>query len=605
MNRLVQPGLALAALAAITTFSTTFSPAWAVAADPDQVGADPGTAVAGSTLEAALLWDEPVEAEQTIAQRSILVTEDVEVASWAAENDINDYQVVSRGSSGAIIQVSMYESEWQEVSERACGQHGVQGCEASACQKIQLTVNAKAIGASPEDRTSVRLLRQPSLTQILDPEAAGDALCPTTGFADVPLLATDTGNGFELPDEAIPDDTDCWTLAVETSCNVIKTPLSSVVPPEEPLRVLALVDGNVGPQLASAYGVRLLRSVELKIIQVQLVVFELNPQQDKQTILGQLNADTRVNAAQPDYIYRTSARYGDPYAFMSYGPEMTGAVQLHASTRGGGKTVAVIDTGADIEHPELAEAITGHEDFTGRGWSADLHGTAVAGIIAAKPDNSEGSYGVAPEVKLLLLKACQPYETGSLSARCWTSTIAEALDHAASAKTPVINMSLGGPPDPLVTRVVQAVVATGQLIVAAAGNGGPAAKPAFPAALPDVLAVTAIDARNRSYAGATLGEFIDIAAPGVDIVSPAPDGTYPALSGTSMATAHASGVAALLLDLAPLAAAPEIRATILSAVTDLGATGTDTQYGEGLIDACSAANHVTSGAVICGETTDD
>jgi subtilisin family serine protease len=72
-----------------------------------------------------------------------------------------------------------------------------------------------------------------------------------------------------------------------------------------------------------------------------------------------------------------------------------------------------------------------------------------------------------------------------------------------------------------------------------------------------------------------------------------------------MATAHASGVVALLLDLAPLAAAPEIRATILSAVTDLGATGTDTQYGEGLIDACSAANHVTSGAVICGETTDD
>ena len=601
-NKLVQPFLMLAGVVWLST--TTMS--WAAPAEPDAAGGEEAAAAPTSAADdAARLWNEPVSTEQIIAERSILLSKDVEVSTWALVNGISNYQLISRGRSGAIVQVSMYESEWREVSEKVCGQPGVQGCEPSACQKIQLGVNANAVGAMPGDRTNVRLLRQPSLTQVLDPEAATDALCPAGGAAEAPLLATDTGSGFELPDAALPADTDCWTLAVETSCNVIKTPLSSVVPAEAPLRVLALVDGNAGAALATAYGLRLTRSTDLKVIQARLVTFELNPQQDKQTILGQLNADNRVSAAQPDYIYRTSARYADPLAFMSYGPEKTGAVELHATTRGGGKTIAVIDTGADVEHPEIADSVALHEDLTGRGWSADLHGTAVAGIIAAKPDNQEGTYGVAPEVKLLLLKACQPFEAGSLSARCWTSSIAEALDRAAAEKAAVINMSLGGPPDPLVTRIVQAVAAEGSLIIAAAGNGGPAAKPAFPAALAEVVAVTAIDARSQGYADATLGEFIDIAAPGVDIVSPAPDRTYPALSGTSMATAHVTGIAALLLDLAPLAQAPEVRATLLSAVTDLGAAGADVQYGEGLIDACSAADHVTSGAVTCGDSTDE
>ena len=137
--------------------------------------------------------------------------------------------------------------------------------------------------------------------------------------------------------------------------------------------------------------------------------------------------------------------------------------------------------------------------------------------------------------------------------------------------------------------------------MAAAGNGGPDAKPSFPAAIPTVLAVTAIDAANRHFRDANLGDYIDVAAPGVDIVSPAPNNQYPPLSGTSMAAAHVSGVAALLRELGPVLSGPELRAILKTKVLDLGVLGFDTKFGAGLIDACAAVQLSTADAVVCSE----
>jgi subtilisin family serine protease len=260
--------------------------------------------------------------------------------------------------------------------------------------------------------------------------------------------------------------------------------------------------------------------------------------------------------------------------------------------------VAVIDTGMDVEHPELKGRIREHLDVSERGWSADAHGTAVAGIIAANADNGLGSYGVAPEAEILALKACQPKE-GGLEARCWTSTLVKALDVAMARDAGVINMSLAGPPDALLARYVDLATGQNRVVVAAAGNGGPNAKPGFPAALPDVLAVTAVDAGDALYKMANVGDYIDVAAPGVDIVTPAPDGGYPPLSGTSMAAAHMSGIAALLREAMPMMSGKEIAAVLKTNVADLGVAGRDTLFGAGLIDACAAAELVSAAAIVC------
>jgi subtilisin family serine protease len=238
-------------------------------------------------------------------------------------------------------------------------------------------------------------------------------------------------------------------------------------------------------------------------------------------------------------------------------------------------------------------------DVSARGWGADAHGTAVAGIIAAKADNGLGSYGVAPEAQLLALKACHPREEGGLEARCWTSTLVKALDVAMAKDAGVINMSLAGPPDDLLSRYVALATQQNRLVVAAAGNGGPNAKPSFPAALPGVLAVTAVAADDRLYEMANVGDYIDVAAPGVDIVTPSPGGGYPPLSGTSMAAAHASGIGALIRELMPMMSATEIAQALQANVADLGEAGRDTRFGAGLVDACATAELVSAAAVVC------
>ncbi|MFB3104694.1 MAG: S8 family serine peptidase, partial [Pseudomonadales bacterium] len=205
------------------------------------------------------------------------------------------------------------------------------------------------------------------------------------------------------------------------------------------------------------------------------------------------------------------------------------------------------------------------------------------------------------EADLLAIKACQPKISGGLAARCWTSTLVHALDIAMTKDAGVINMSLAGPPDDLVERYVRLAVQQDRLVVAAAGNGGAEAKPSFPAAISTVLAVTAIDSANRRFRDANLGDYIDVAAPGVDIVSPTPDNQYPSLSGTSMAAAHVSGIAALLRELVPVMSGAELRAILKTKVIDLGVAGRDAEFGAGLIDACAAVKLMTADAVVCTE----
>lgn len=421
--------------------------------------------------------------------------------------------------------------------------------------------------------------------------------------------------GLDLGTDELPADTTDWTLVVGAGCTEVKVPLSAVEPARTPGIVVALVDGGNVNAVAATYGLAVLRQIGLTSTGQNLVVYATA--QNVFAVIAAMAGDGRVDGAQPEYVYQTTAEvaqptadtagtYSDPFAVMNYGPGMTGALALHGSAKGKGQLIAVIDTGVDVSHPDLAGRLREPVDTTEKGYAAEVHGTAVAGIIAAEADNAIGSYGVAPAAEILPIKACHPKAEGGLAARCTTSSLVQAMDVAMVADAKIINMSLAGPPDELLARFVALAVRQDRLIVAGAGNGGEHGKPGFPAALPGVLAVTAVDVANRLYAEANRGEYIDVAAPGVDIVSSAPEGQYPPLSGTSMAAAHVTGIAALIRELGPLLGSREIGLVLKSNARDLGATGADAVFGAGVVDACQAASAATASAVSCatGEKDD-
>ena len=416
-------------------------------------------------------------------------------------------------------------------------------------------------------------------------------------------LQGELGRPLEFALTDLPADTTQYDLVVGEGCGEVRIPLESLAPASVPLRITALITADAN-DLAQDYGLALLDETPLLSIDARVATFE-STLRDVPTSIAMLLLDPRVSLAQREFIYTTAAaEYSDTYARFSYGPQATGALALHPATAGATQTIAVIDTGVAESHPELQGRVT-TTDFTGNGWSADAHGTAVAGIIAAAANNAQGIYGVAPQTNLLALKACEPEVAGGLRARCWSSSLAKALDAAIQQGVAVINMSLAGPPDELVARFVRQAVEKNILVVAGAGNGGPQARPAYPAAMPEVLAVTAVDRLGRAYRQANQGAYVDIAAPGVDIITTAiePD-QYPQSSGTSWAAAHVSGLAALLLDLAPLLSVPELIHHLTFFTTDLGASGKDVVFGRGLVDVCRAASAATAEAVVCPDETE-
>ena len=153
-------------------------------------------------------------------------------------------------------------------------------------------------------------------------------------------------------------------------------------------------------------------------------------------------------------------------------------------------------------------------------------------------------------------------------------------------------MSFTGPNDSLLEESVKAAGAKGAIIIAAAGNGGPQAPPAYPAAYPGVIAVTAIDVADRLYPLANRGNYISVAAPGVDVLAPSGNHAHQIVSGTSYAAAHVSGIVALMIERYPTLDAEAARVALTAAAIDLGPPGPDDQFGAGAVNAFTALRAV-------------
>jgi subtilisin family serine protease len=251
--------------------------------------------------------------------------------------------------------------------------------------------------------------------------------------------------------------------------------------------------------------------------------------------------------------------------------------EAHALSTGNQVLIAVIDSGIDTSHPEITDMVAGSFDAVNSREPPDSHGTAMAGAIVAHANLT----GVAPAARILAIRAFTKTEGTTLS-------ILRSLDWAAAHGARIINMSFAGPSDPDIALSLAAALKKGIVLIASAGNAGRNSAPLYPAADPNVIAVTAVDAENNLLNVANRGRYIAVAAPGVDIVGPTPGGGYQMSTGTSVAAAHISGVIALLLAFKPTLTPEAIRKLLTSTATDLGPRGRDEQFGSGLVDAYRA-----------------
>lgn len=219
--------------------------------------------------------------------------------------------------------------------------------------------------------------------------------------------------------------------------------------------------------------------------------------------------------------------------------------QWQQGRTGKGVVIAVIDTGVDYNHPDLRENIIGGKDFTGKGdyMDGNCHGTHVCGTIAAA-NNGSGIVGVAPDAKILALKALDDNGAGDMR------NVIAAIKYATDYGVDIISMSLGGPGSPALHRAVKDAVAKGITLVCAAGNegdGDPNTEEfSYPGAYAEVIEVGAIDFNGKLAYFSNTNHEVDILAPGVNILSTYPNGQYAKLDGTSMATPHMTGAVALL-----------------------------------------------------------
>lgn len=249
--------------------------------------------------------------------------------------------------------------------------------------------------------------------------------------------------------------------------------------------------------------------------------------------------------------------------------------------RGRGVIIAVIDSAVDANHPALRGAdVTLADAFTDSIPLPHNHGTAITGIIAARGDMT----GVAPDAKIIGVRAFAP-ELPDTPPVTTSTTLARAVDLGFEQGARVFNMSFAGPRDPLLIAMIDAADARGAIFVAAAGNNGPDAPPAFPAAYEKVIAITATDEGDQLYAHANRGDYVTVAAPGVDILVPVAAEGFDYMSGTSFAAAHVSGIIALLMERHPGLTAADARRAMVDAARDLGDKGRDQNFGAGLANA--------------------
>ena len=292
-------------------------------------------------------------------------------------------------------------------------------------------------------------------------------------------------------------------------------------------------------------------------------------------VLEALAHDTRVAWTQSINEF-TAQGSSDPLYPVQPAARQWQLTDVHRAATGRKMVVAVIDSGVDTTHPDLEGQVAFRENFVdGRPYASEDHGTGVAGVIAARAGNGIGIEGVAPQARIMALRAC--WQENAASTRCNSFTLAKAMNFALLNGAQVINLSLSGAPERLLRELIDAACARGVRVVSAIdparADGG------FPASHPGVFAVS-MDGRGPRQPGV-------LSAPGRDIPTAAPGARWVFVTGSSYSAAHISGMLAVLGELRPAMGLPQLRASL---VMQEGANG---------VDLCATVSRMT-GTCTCG-----
>jgi len=332
-------------------------------------------------------------------------------------------------------------------------------------------------------------------------------------------------------------------------------------------------------RIARDYGLKLVDDWPMPMMGLDCFVMTVPDSRTTTAAAEQVSHDKAVSWSQPVGLYSAQgapASHNDPLYPAQPAAKEWRLAELHQLATGRGMRIAVIDSGVEARHPDLAGQVEIDRNFVdGSPLSAEMHGTGVAGIIAAKADNSIGIAGVAPQARILALRACRQSGAAIDSATvCDSFSLVKALYFAIEQKPDVINLSLSGPEDRLLHELLNIGLAQGVAVVAAIDKGRPDG--GFPASVPGVIAVS-----NASVAGMKGAVYT---APGQDIPTTEPGGRWYLVNGSSYSAAHVSGLIALLRQ--------KQHSSALALVTD-----------DGMIDACASVLRAATGCDCrCGST---
>jgi len=279
----------------------------------------------------------------------------------------------------------------------------------------------------------------------------------------------------------------------------------------------------------------------------------------------------------------------DPYVNLQHSLFTARIDESHQLSTGENVKVAIIDTGLDRSIYDLRDRVDVALNFVDADQTIEVvefHATAVAGIIGATANNGRGIVGIASGARMYSLRACWESDPGSSRGQCSSFALGRALGWAISNKVKIVNMSLQGDYDPLVSRLILRAVAGGIIVIAATEIGD--GRLSFPASMNEVIAVTSDDTRRAIDYRRNAGK--GCIAPGEEILTTMPSDTYDFVSGSSFASAHVSGIVALLVQPVPTLDAHTVKAVLLSSTRIANWTVS--------IDACAALATVT-GALNC------
>jgi subtilisin family serine protease len=345
-------------------------------------------------------------------------------------------------------------------------------------------------------------------------------------------------------------------------------------------------------QLAHEHGLRRVEGWAIQSIDVYCEVLTVPEGLDVGAVLAALNDDPRVDLAQRMNLFDTqAAKYDDPYLELQSAATAMEVERAHELATGRGVSIAIIDSAIDADHPDLRGRVRLARNLVAEhplARDGEVHGTAIAGVIASAVNNREGIIGVAPDVSIAALRACWPVAANALAAQCSSFSLARALEVALGLHPNVINLSLAGPDDPLLSRLLDRVIERG-IIVVTAHPASSASSVAFPSSHPGVLTA------HSSLVAVNSASPYTLAAPADEVLTTTPGAGYAFLTGNSLAAAHTTGVIALLMERQPDLDAERI-AAILTATTTYSA-------GSASINACRAVARLAGpGSCVAGST---